>query len=223
LPSEPIAFETEHLDWYRPSEITELQANMRFDFKSQINELFRRVNPCAVVFREALEFLQTRELTLFRAATDADRNQMPLAQMHPKDQIMGFWAVITQRTNSRSLRSLCRAVDLFNHVVAGILSGTEGEAWAVIKTAEDFAPAVVSTAEELLYQRVVKGDRGSILAEDGARIQDLREDVECLRHVIRRSGWSSSTDHLERFLSLADMIRDNLARHNDEKHLGPAK
>ena len=138
LPTELIPFEAEHLDWYRPSEITELQWNMRSDFKTQINQLFRRVSVGSVTFGDPLRYLQPRELSLFREATDAELNQTPLAQMHPKDQIKGFWAVITKRTNSRSLSSLCRAVDLFNHVVAGILSGTNGEAWAVLKTLEEF-------------------------------------------------------------------------------------
>jgi hypothetical protein len=215
LPSESIPFESEHLDWYRPSEITDLQANMRFDFKTQINELFRRVSPSSVALGDVLQYLQRNELNLFRAATDADNNQMPLAQMHPKDQIKGFWAVITKRTNSRSLSSLYRAVGLFNHVLAGILSGTKGEAWAVIKTAEEFAPTMVSAAEELLYRLEAKSDRDTIRSEEEVDIQDLRENLECLRHVIRRSDWSLSADHLERFLSLADLVRDSLVRKNE--------
>ena len=214
LPTELIPFEAEHLEWFRPSEIIELQLNMRSDFKAQINELFRRVSVGSVTFDDALRYLHPRELRLFREATEADRSQVPLDQMHPKDQIKGFWAVITKRTNSRSVSSLCRAVDIFNHVVAGILSGTKGEAWAVLKTAEDFAPAVISAAEELVYRPEAKGEPGRILHEDGIRIQNLRVDLECLCPVMRRSGWSSSTDHLDRLLSLGDLIRDYLVLKN---------
>jgi hypothetical protein len=223
LSTEGIPFEAEHLDWFRPSEITELQLNMRSDFKTQINELFRRVSVGSVTFDDALRYLHPRELSLFREATDAERNQMPLAQMHPKDQIKGFWAVITKRTNSRSLSSLCRAVDLFNHVASGILSGTKGEAWAVLKTVEEFAPAVISAAEELVYRPEAKGEPGQILHEDGTRIQNLRVDLECLRPVMKRPGWSFSTDHLDRFLSLGDLIRDYLVLKNQPAILRSAE
>lgn len=202
-------FETEHLDWYRPSEITELQWNMRSDFKTQIDELFRRVSARSVTFGDPYQYLQPRELSLFREATDADRNQMPLAQMHPKDQLEGFWAVINKRTNSRSFSSLCRAVELFNHVMTGILSGTQGEAWALLKTVEDFAPTLISVAEELLYRPEAKGEPGRLLHEDGSRIQNLRVNLESLRPVIERRGWLSADD-LERCLSLGDLIRDYL-------------
>lgn len=221
-PSEMDPFETEHLDWYRPSEITELQWNMRSDFKAQIDELFRRVSARSVAFVDTLKYLQSRELKLFREATDADRNQTPLAQMLPKYQIQGFWAVIAKLTSSRSFSSLHRAAELFNHVVAGILSGTKGEARAMLKTVEDFAPAVVSAAEELLYRPAVKGEPGRILHADVTRIQDLRVTLECLSLVMRRSGWSSATDNLERLLSLGDLIRDYLDLKNRQAGSGPA-
>lgn len=219
LPSEPIPFESEHLEWYRPCEITELQANMRFDFRNQINELFRRVRPGSAALGDVLQYLQRNELNLFRVVTDADNNQMPLAQMHPRDQVKGFWAVITKRTNSRSLSSLYRAVDLFNHVLAGILSGTKGEAGAVIKTVEEFAPTIMTAAEDLLWRPEATNNRGTILSGDEVSIQELREDLKCLRHVIRRSGWSSSADRLERFLSLADLVRDHVLRKNEAADL----
>jgi hypothetical protein len=220
LPCEPIAFETEHLDWYRPSEIAELQANMRFDFKTQIDELFRRVSPGSVALGDVLQYLQRNELILFRSATDADNTQMPLAQMHPKDQINGFWAVITKRIQSRSLSSLCRAVALFNHVLAGLLSGTTGKAWAAIETAEEFAPTVVSAAGELFYRPEAKSYRDQVLSEGGVDIQDLREDLERLEDVMRRSGWSFSAGHRERLLSLANLVRDYLVYKNEEADRG---
>ncbi len=79
---------------------------------------------------------------------------------------------------------------------------------------------MVTAAEELLYRPEANGYRGQILSESGVDIQDLREDLERLQDVIRHSGWSLSADHLERFLSLANLVRDYLVYGKEEADQG---
>jgi len=130
--------------------------------------------------------------------------------------------VITKLTSSRSLSSLYRAVELFNFVIAEILAGTNGEAWAVLKTAEEFGSAILAAAEELLYRPETKGEPGRVLHEDMTRIQKFRVELGCLSREIAQPSWSLSTSNVERFVSLAGLIQEYLDLNNSRAGSGAA-
>jgi hypothetical protein len=210
----PGIWESEWVEYYPATNLDRLRSELKSHIEHQL-DLFSESEYedhfSAAEYGNPEEFITADELPLFRAALPKSGQQLPLDELHPRDQLKGYRAVLLNRVANGDWAALQSAVYRFNWLIEAAIEGVDdrdARSYIEIKTEKDFAPSFIGSLLASIDRLQEPRRRYDHYSEFiGERFQPLKPLLEILRPSVSHPAWPSSDLALGRFLLIVDYFK----------------
>ena len=201
------------VEYYAPARLEELRQALKSHIEHQL-DLFSESYDYEEYFSIAeygnpRDSISDDELSTFQSALASEDRQTPLHELHPRDVLWGFRAVILKRI-AGDLTEVRWAIELFNDIMESAIEAVDNHnarSYVRLQTAREFGPWFIEyllEAVKALQQTRRQDSYHLFIAE---KFSHLKPILDILHPVIHSTAWPHSDLSLGQFLLIVDYYK----------------
>jgi hypothetical protein len=203
----------EWLAYYNPRSLKRLRGDLRGYVQHQLN-LFSKCFDFEDAFSQAeyveIESIGEDEVVVFRSALRLQVRDVPLDELHPRDQLNGLRAVVLLRIDEGNLDGIRSGLDLFDNIMESGIPTDDARnprSYIWLKAASEFAPWFIDSLLESIASLKQQWGVDSYRRFVGERFEPLKPLLDKLDPIVHREGWPRNDLALGEFLLIVDYFR----------------